>query len=181
MSLIDFTDSKNPVEIGFFDRGPIHEDALILGGYWSTYWYNGLIYGTEIVRGLDVFALEPSEFLSENEIAAAQLASQGEVFNPQQQFPVTWPADPVVARAYMDQLNRSSALDPALQQALDEALDSAASTLADGRPDRSAARSLRRLADDLDVSGNDGTAQRMAALAETLSDIAERLRSANGN
>ena len=90
LSLVDFTDSSDPVEIAYFDRGPIHEEHLILGGYWSTYWYKGRIYGTEIARGLDVFKLVPSEFLSENEIAAAELADQGELFNPQQQFAVTW-------------------------------------------------------------------------------------------
>jgi len=110
LSVTDFTDSANPVEIAYFDRGPIHKDKLVLGGYWSTYWYNGKIYGTEIARGLDVLSLSPSEHLSENEIAAAALANQGAVFNPQQQFPVTWPADPVVAKAYMDQLGRAGTL-----------------------------------------------------------------------
>ena len=77
ISLMDFTDSGNPVEIAYFDRGPIHEEHLSLGGYWSVYWYNGRIYGTEIIRGLDVFALTPSELLTENEIAAAALADEG--------------------------------------------------------------------------------------------------------
>ena len=69
--MIDFTDSSNPVEIAYFDRGPIDAENLVTGGYWSTYWYNGLIYGTGIVRGLDVLRLLPSEYLSETEIAAA--------------------------------------------------------------------------------------------------------------
>jgi uncharacterized protein (DUF305 family) len=77
VSVIDFTDSARPVEIAYFDRGPVHKDALVLGGYWSTYWYGGKIYGTEIARGLDVLTLEPSEQLSANEIAAAALADQG--------------------------------------------------------------------------------------------------------
>ena len=38
---------------------------------WSVYWYNGLIVNSEIARGLDVFELTPSEYLSANEIAAA--------------------------------------------------------------------------------------------------------------
>ncbi len=97
ISLIDFTDAANPFEIAHFDRGPIDEDQLVTGGYWSAYWYKGRIYATEITRGLDVFALEPSEFLSAEEIAAAEAANQGETFNPQTQTPVTWPAD-VVAR-----------------------------------------------------------------------------------
>ena len=97
----------NPVEIAYFDRGPIDDEDLVVGGFWSTYWYNGRIYATEIVRGLDVLALVPSEHLSENEIAAAAAADYGGAFNPQQQFRVDWPAEPVVAHAYIDQLVRS--------------------------------------------------------------------------
>ena len=95
ISIMDFTDSSNPIEIAYFDRGPILEDILITGGYWSTYFYDGFIYGTEITRGLDVFKLLPSEFISENEIKAASEAfpAIGEnVFNPQQQFPMSWPS-----------------------------------------------------------------------------------------
>ena len=104
LSLMDFTDSENPMEIAYFDRGPIHADKLVLGGYWSTYWYDGRIYGTEIARGLDVFELLPSEHLSEAEIQAARNADQGGVFNPQQQFEVTWrEGDPAVAKARKDQ------------------------------------------------------------------------------
>ena len=95
ISVIDFTDATNPFEIAYFDRGPIDKDQLVTGGYWSAYWYQGRIYGTEITRGLDIFALEPSEFLSAEEIAAAEAADQGQTFNPQTQFPVTWPADVV--------------------------------------------------------------------------------------
>lgn len=91
ISVIDFTDAKNPKEIAYFDRGPIDKDQLVTGGYWSAYWYKGRIYATEIVRGVDVFALSPSAFLTAEEIAAAEAADQGGVFNPQTQFPVTWP------------------------------------------------------------------------------------------
>jgi uncharacterized protein (DUF305 family) len=91
ISLMDFTDSSNPVEIAFFDRGPIDDEQLVVGGFWSSYWYNGRIYATEITRGIDVFALEPSEFLTEAEIAAAEAASyQNRRFNPQTQTQVTW-------------------------------------------------------------------------------------------
>ena len=94
VSIMDFTDSSNPIEIAYFDRGPILEDILITGGYWSTYYYDGYIYGTEITRGLDVFRLIPSEYISEQEIKAASEAYPsvgGSVFNPQQQFPMSWP------------------------------------------------------------------------------------------
>ena len=94
ISIMDFTDSSNPKEIAYFDRGPILEDLLITGGYWSTYFYEGFIYGTEITRGLDVFKLIPSEYISKNEIEAAAQAfpvTGGKVFNPQQQLPMSWP------------------------------------------------------------------------------------------
>ena len=93
ISIMDFTDSANPKEIAYFDRGPISDEQMVLGGYWSAYWYKGRIYATEITRGLDVFALEPSTFLTAEEIAAAEAADQGGVFNPQTQYPVTWPAE----------------------------------------------------------------------------------------
>ena len=98
ISVIDFTDPANPFEIAYFDRGPVDEDQLVTGGYWSAYWYDGRIYATEIPRGLDVFALEPSEFLTAEEIAAAEAAQYpGDVLNPQTQTQVTWPADLVAA------------------------------------------------------------------------------------
>ncbi|MEP3052370.1 MAG: DUF305 domain-containing protein [Erythrobacter sp.] len=91
ISVIDFTDSANPTEIAYFDRGAIDEEQLVVGGYWSAYWYNGRIYATEITRGVDVFALEPSEFLTAEEIAAAEAAQYvGDRFNPQTQTEVTW-------------------------------------------------------------------------------------------
>ena len=93
ISIMDFTDSLNPIEIAYFDRGPILEDILITGGYWSTYFYEGYIYGTEITRGLDVFRLTPSEYLTKGEITAASNAYPIDgirVFNPQQQIPMAW-------------------------------------------------------------------------------------------
>ncbi len=84
VSVFDFTDSAHPVEIAFFDRGPLDAAQLITGGYWSTYWYNGYIYGTEIARGLDIFRLTSSAHLSQNEIDAAMMV-RIEAFNAQQQ------------------------------------------------------------------------------------------------
>ncbi|MEM1145954.1 MAG: DUF305 domain-containing protein, partial [Pseudomonadota bacterium] len=172
VSVIDFTDSSKPFEIAFFDRGPLHEDALILGGYWSTYWYEGLIYGTEIARGLDVFALEPSEYLSANEIAAAALADQGSTFNPQQQYPVSWPAEPVIAKAYIDQLRREGGDELEQLDALTAALDAADAALMSGGQHPNLASSLERFATGFST----GPTQRVAALASTLEGIAARLR-----
>ena len=179
LSIIDFTDSANPVEIAYFDRGPIHEEHLVGGGYWSTYWYNGKVYGTEIARGLDVFALLPSEHLTESEIAAAEIADQGERFNPQQQFKTTWPAEPVVARAYMDQLERSQPLQDSLTADLSAALDRSESQLRSGGRDAELAASLESLAEAVGEGGGDSiTAKRRNALADTLTGIAERLAEA---
>ncbi len=179
LSVIDFTDSAKPVEIAYFDRGPIHEKHLVSGGYWSTYWYNGKIYGTEIARGLDVFALAPSKHLTENEIAAAEIADQGQLFNPQQQFKVTWPDEPVVARAYIDQLERSEALSGSLLSDLKAALDRSESGLTAGGPNPELAASLESLATAVgEGGGNAVTIKRRKALAETLMGIAERLAEA---
>jgi uncharacterized protein (DUF305 family) len=98
LSVMDFTDSANPKEIAYFDRGPINDEQMVLGGYWSVYWYNGHLYGTEISRGIDVFALEPSDHLTDEEIAAAKAARYAEGrFNPQTQTQVTWDAAVVEA------------------------------------------------------------------------------------
>ena len=165
------------MEIAYFDRGPINAENLVVGGFWSTYWYRGRIYGTEIVRGLDVLALVPSEHLSENEIAAAAVADQGSLFNPQQQFRVTWPAEPVVARAYIDQLERSEALSNSFVADLNKALDRSASQLEDGARDEDLAARLKSLAVNLEQgSGDVVTKKRRAGLAKTLSGIAARLR-----
>ncbi|MBT8103161.1 MAG: DUF305 domain-containing protein, partial [Gammaproteobacteria bacterium] len=177
ISVIDFTDSARPVEIAYFDRGPIDAKDLVTGGFWSSYWYNGRIYGTEIVRGLDIFALVPSEHLSANEIAAATLADQGGVFNPQQQFSVDWPAVPVVARAYLDQLQRDKALSAMFVADLTEALDRSELPLQNGARDKALAAKLKSLAKTLKTGGGDAiTTKRRSALAETLNGIASGLR-----
>ena len=109
LSAFDFTDPANPVEIAYFDRGPVTTEQLVSGGYWSTYWYNGFIYGAEISRGFDVFRLVPSEHLSQNEIdAAAQVRMT--VFNVQHQPKIVWEPTLAVARAYLDQLMRNNAV-----------------------------------------------------------------------
>jgi hypothetical protein len=177
ISVVDFTDSANVREIAYFDRGPIDPKTLVLGGFWSSYWYNGRIYGTEIVRGLDVLELQPSEHLSANEIAAAKLASQGETFNPQQQYPVTWPAHPVVAMAYVDQLQRSQSLNAATVTQLNQALGQARTAVQRGRRDAALAGRIEQLASNLAVTGGNAAATRRAeGLRTSLRSVAARLR-----
>jgi uncharacterized protein (DUF305 family) len=177
LSIIDFTDSANPREIAYFDRGPISGEQMVLGGFWSAYWYGDRIYATEIVRGLDVLALEPSEHLTANEIAAAALADQGGRFNPQTQYPVTWPAHPVVAMAYVDQLQRSRTLDDSLRGELSAALGQARSRVEARRRDAGLAGRLEALAGRLPAAEGDAVAaRRVAALRDTLRAVAGRLR-----
>jgi hypothetical protein len=107
VSLMDFTDPENAFEIAFFDRGPLSIESLFTGGYWSTYWYNGRLYGAEISRGIDVFRLTPSEHLSAAEIAAAESIMMGQ-FNAQLQPQVEWAPTKDVAQAYLDQMVRGN-------------------------------------------------------------------------
>jgi hypothetical protein len=179
VSVFDFTDAKNPVEIAFFDRGPLDAKNLIIGGYWSAYWYNGNIYGSEIARGLDIFRLVPTQYLSQNEIDAA-IQSRQETFNAQNQPRVTWPATSTVARAYLDQLGRSNAITADRAKAVRDSL-ARVDELRTGK-ERDAASRLDALvavagqveADAKSQSGRD--AMRLNALAETLKGRAAALR-----
>ena len=172
LSVIDFTDSANPAEIAFFDRGPISDKAEVLGGYWSTYWYNGRIYGTEIARGLDVFELLPSPYLTANEIAAAKLASHGGAFNPQQQYPVSWPDSPAVARAYIDQLQREGRFTAAQVATLSAMLNTAQARLDAGQKDAKVAAELRTHVGHLKGAA---AGSRRAMLAKVMEALATKL------
>lgn len=109
ISVMDFTDASKPIEVAYFDRGPINSKRLISGGTWSAYWYNGYIYSSEIARGLDVLELAPNRFLTQNEIDAAKAVRFAEL-NVQNQERIIWPRSLTVAKAYVDQLERSQAL-----------------------------------------------------------------------
>ncbi len=121
ISVMDFTDAAHPVEIAFFDRGPISAERLYVGGTWSAYWMNGRIYSSEIARGLDVLKLVPNDQLSAAEIAAAESVVREEI-NPQLQTRVTWADNADVAQAYLDQLNRTDAFDDGLAGRIDTAI-----------------------------------------------------------
>jgi hypothetical protein len=163
ISVMDFTDASHPFEIAYFDRGPIDAKTLVLGGDWSAYWYNGHIYGSEIARGLDVFELTPTKFLTQNELNAAKAVTVAEL-NVQNQQKIVWPSKLIVAKAYVDQLARSQALTgdriTALQQAIHKA---------EGGGNR---EKLKSLAASLNESANTAKdtadATRMHALADIL-------------
>ena len=179
LSVFDFTDSTKPFEIAYFDRGPLDAKQLFTAGYWSTYWYNGHIYGTEIARGLDVFRLTASEFLTGNEIDAALSVKQG-IFNAQQQMRVTWTPNPAVAKAYLDQLTRNKAIGGERAAAVKTAIERADKVhSAKDRGAQAAAEQLKTLTGQLETdaaaaSGRD--AARLKALAATLRERATALQ-----
>ncbi|MEO7358962.1 MAG: hypothetical protein ABI120_01445 [Gemmatimonadaceae bacterium] len=104
-TVFDWTDVSNPIEIAFFDRGPG-------GGYWSTYWYNGVIVSSDEARGLDIHELVASPYLSQNELDAAKSVVVDQ-YNAQEQNHYTWPPSFALAGAYLDQLERNSGLSAA--------------------------------------------------------------------
>ena len=178
VSVFDFTDSAKPVEIAYFDRGPIDAKNLVSGGYWSSYYYNGFIYGAEIARGIDIFRLLPSQFLSQNELDAAALVRWNE-FNSQNQPKVSWPASTVVARAYLDQLRRGTAISAARADAIGATIGKLDGVRAG---DRTAAPVLAEVAtaatalekEAAALQGRD--AQRLRGIAEALRGRAAQLR-----
>jgi hypothetical protein len=110
ISVFDWTDAAHPKEIAFFDRGPVDSTRLASGGSWSTYWYNGVIVSSEIARGLDIFELLPSPLISQNELDAARTIKLA-YLNTQGQPKLVWPPSFALAKAYVDQLERSKGLD----------------------------------------------------------------------
>jgi hypothetical protein len=179
ISVFDFTDSAHPFEIAYFDRGPIDAEKLVTGGYWSSYWFNGRIYAAEIARGLDVFTLQPSEFLSQNEIAAAVLV-QSSNFNAQRQTKIAWPSDTVVARAYLDQLGRSKAISMERATEIRAVLDRADRAQARRGSDREISADLTRLATALDADATNASApadaSRLRAIAAGMRARLPRMR-----
>ena len=179
VSVFDFTDSTKPIEIAFFDRGPADARHLVTAGYWSTYWYNGYIYASEIARGLDIFRLMPSEYLSQNEIDAAALVRLSE-FNAQQQPRITWPATAAVARAYVDQLVRSRGIDAERATAV-TAVVQRADRIRSARDSnaRAMVEQLESLASQLEADAAQAKGRetvRLSSLAKTLKDRAAAIR-----
>jgi hypothetical protein len=167
ISIMDFTDASKPFEIAYFDRGSIDPKMLVLGGDWSAYWYNGNIYGSEIARGLDIFELTPTKFLTQNEIDAAK-AVRVDTLNVQNQQKIEWPAQLVVAKAYVDQLERAQALPADRITALRTAIHGAETS----RMNKGKVAKLSAMAPSLEESAGTAKtpadAKRLRALADIL-------------
>jgi LVIVD repeat len=167
LSVFDWTDPAHPREIAFFDRGPVDSTKMEGAGYWSTYWYNGLIVGSEISRGLDIFELKPSGFISQNEIDAAKSVHL-DYFNTQGQVKLVWPATFSLARAYLDQLERMKGLEAGKISALRESLAAAEQASGTKRQEE-----LTQLATRLDGDAAEaGDAARVRILAGVVRQLA---------
>ncbi len=163
ISVFDWSDPAHPKEIAFFDRGPVNGTRMEMGGSWSAYWYNGVIVSSEIARGLDVFELAPSEYLTQNEIDAAK-SVRLDYLNTQGQPHYTWPATFSLARAYVDQLERSGGLSAARIAAVRQGLAGAESATGSAR-----SHALSTMATSLDSdAGSSRDAARVRMLASAL-------------
>jgi hypothetical protein len=174
ISVFDWTDPGRPREIAFFDRGPI-DTTLKLSGSWSAYWYNGVIVSSEITRGLDIFELTPSAFISQNEIDAAKTV-HFDYYNTQGQQKLVWPPSFALARAYVDQLERSNGLAAGRISAIRQALAAAESGAAGQR--QSALTALAAQLDNDARSSSD--ASKVQALAGAVRNLAAGRTASSG-
>ncbi len=168
LALIDITNPAKPVEIGFFDRGPVSGEKLVMGGQWAAYWYNGFVVGSEIARGMDLLRLKAGPLLSTNEIEAAE-SVRVEQLNPQHQMPFVWPASFAVARSYLDQLVRNRGLAAPRTARIAAALARAEKASGDER--RAA---LERLAGEIEKdAARAADSARVKKLAGAVADLAK--------
>jgi hypothetical protein len=171
ISVFDWTDAAHPKEIAFFDRGPVDSTRMAMGGSWSVYWYNGEIVSSEIARGLDIFELVPSPLLTQNEIDAAKTVHL-DYLNTQGQPKFVWPASFALARAYVDQLERSNGLAGARITAVRTALSGAEKASGSQRRD-----ALTQLATQLDAdSRGSSDAKKVTTLAGAVRELANASR-----
>jgi len=188
VDIMDFTNPDSTFEIGYFDRGSINPPKLIdgpqpppgtpevrgggntIGGSWGAYYWNGLIFSSELDRGMDILELTPSAQLSANEIAAAKLVRFTD-YNPQSQPKMTWPPAFVVVRSYLDQLVRSSGLASARTAAISSALD-----MAEMKTGAARATALNALAQQV---GRDVAGARDGARVRTMAGEIRRLAGAS--
>jgi hypothetical protein len=167
LTVFDWTDAAHPKEIAFFDRGPADSTRMAMGGSWSVYWYNGVIVSSEIARGLDILELTPSALLSQNEIDAAKTVHL-DYLNTQGQPKFVWPASFALARAYLDQLERSKGLASGRVSAVRQSLADAEKASGAQR-----ASALNTLASQLDGdAGSSSDGAKVRKLAQSVRDLA---------
>ena len=189
VSVMEFTDPDHPKELAFYDRGAIDPppgadvpvtpppqgrgrgNRSTIGGSWGAYYWNGMIFSSEMDRGFDILELEPSDQLSKNEIEAAKLVRFAE-YNPQSQPKIEWPAAFPVVRSYLDQLVRGNGLAADRTTAIASALDAAEQQ--SGKARRDALNALARQVDK-DVAGAQD-AERVKTMSAAIKALAKATR-----
>jgi len=171
ISVFDWTDASHPKEIAYFDRGPMDSTKFVDAGSWSAYWYNGVIVSSEIARGLDIYELRPSALISQNEIDAAK-SVHFDYLNVQDQPKLVWPTTFALARAYVDQLERSQGLAPGVIISIRQALTNAEKSSGSVRRD-----ALTQLAGQIEGNaGGSSDAAKVRLLAAAVSGLANAQR-----
>jgi hypothetical protein len=166
ISVFDWTDPARPKEIAFHDRGPVDSTRMGNAGSWSVYWYNGVMVSSEIGRGLDIFELVPSPFISQNEIDAAKTVRY-DYLNTQAQPKMVWPPSFALARSYVDQLERSKGLAAGRLSAVRQALSGAESASGAARRD-----ALTQLASELEGDARGASTAKVRKLSAAVRDLA---------
>ncbi len=169
INIFDWTDPMNPVEIAFHDRGPLDPERMRMAGSWSAYWYNGVIVSSEIARGLDIFELTPSPYMSQNEIDAAKTVTL-DYLNAQGQPQFVWPASFSLAKSFVDQLERSNGLSAARITTVRQELANAERASGSAR-----ANVLNELAIALSYDASSaGDSRKVGMLEEAVRDLARQ-------
>ena len=167
INIFDWTDPTNPIEIAYHDRGPVDPNRMQMGGSWSVYWYNGYIVNSEIARGLDVFELTPSDYITQNEIDAANTVTM-DYLNAQGQPKFEWPASYALAKAYLDQLERNRELDMMSINSIRSSITRAESANGSRQTEL-----LNELASEIESKASDSSnSSKVNKLAETMKNLA---------
>jgi hypothetical protein len=169
VSVFDWTDASNPREIAYFDRGAIDSTRLVTAGSWSAYWYNGVIISSEMMRGLDVAELVPSEHISQNEIDAAKTV-RWTYLNAQNQPRIVWPPSFALAKAYVDQLERTKCVDASRIASMRQTIANAERSTGPQR-----ANGLNQLASQVSQGGGSCDQAKVQRLEKALRDLANSI------
>jgi hypothetical protein len=179
LSVWDFTNSSQPQEIAFFDRGPMSATQLQTSGLWSAYWYNGYLFGSEIGRGFDAFGLLSSPNMSTNEIEAASEWQLGR-FNAQHQSRIQLAPSFAVSRAYRDQAVRAGTLSGDLLAQVDKFVDRA-ERYSEGHQQSAAVAQLNALANQLQAPEYATLQSSLRALADATAPFKAKPNKAKPN
>jgi hypothetical protein len=179
VSVWDFTNSSQPQEIAFFDRGPMSATQLQTSGTWSAYWYNGFLFGSEIGRGFDAYGLLESSQVSANEIIAASEWQLGR-FNAQHQPRVSHAPSFAVARSFRDQAVRAGTLSGELLAQVDKFVDRA-EKYSETHQQSAAVAQLNALANQLTSPQHATLQASLRALADATAPVRPKPKKAKAN